>query len=228
MNPPVDNSRTAAAECSRTPSKAVVPIGALGDDRVLRDVYASDQAMYPAALPYERLQSWVAACPGLSVCFRDTSSSTTGSSTSTSSSSSSDGDRATRNSWKAYGLVIVLPLRRAHWERLLDGRLKEADVDAADMFADWGPESDPDDGVGHGPNGGGGDAGAPREEIEVGLHVYHIERNPAGRWVPPCSASASHHPGRQKKGGFTRFALDEVLGRARGRPGWRVVGMSGT
>lgn len=40
------------------------------DDQRLHDVWASDQALYPApALTYERLRGLARACPGLSICY---------------------------------------------------------------------------------------------------------------------------------------------------------------
>ncbi|GAB1313397.1 hypothetical protein MFIFM68171_03607 [Madurella fahalii] len=164
-----------------------LPIGAIDDGKTLRDVYASDQAMYPVPLPYERLQSWVAACPELSICFRDTT--------------------ACDATWTACGLIIVLPLRRIYWEKLLDGRLKEVDVDAGSMFPDW-----------HSRDGSGGEL----EEVEVGLHVYHVERGSTEGWEP--SRATPEGPGSRRKG-FAEFALEEVVRRVKNSR-WRIVGMS--
>ncbi|KXX74884.1 hypothetical protein MMYC01_202393 [Madurella mycetomatis] len=166
-----------------------LPISAADHDEVLRAVYDSDQAMYPVALPYERLQSWVTVCPELSVRFRNT---------------------AVDTAWKACGLIIVLPLRRVYWEKLLDGRLKEADIQAESMFPGWYLR-------------GGDGSGSGLEEVEVGLHVYHIERDFTAEWESPRAAPAD--PGCRKKG-FAEFALEEVVRRAKGWPGWRIVGMS--
>jgi len=78
--------------------------GRIGDD-VLQSVYASDQDMYPAPLTFAHLQSWVNACPDLSICFRR------------------DGTSS------PIGVVIALPIRRPHWDDLLCGALKETDID---------------------------------------------------------------------------------------------------
>ena len=98
---------------------------------LLHTIYESDQTIYPVALPYSRLCAWVAACPDLSLCFQSPIGATV-------------------------GVVIVLPLRRRCWEDLLRGRVKEAEIEAEEMF----PRLQPLDGEGE----------------EVGLHVYHIER----------------------------------------------------
>jgi hypothetical protein len=51
------------------------------------------------------------------------------------------------------------------------------------------------------------------ETQKIGLHVFHVER--------------FTEPGPGVKGGFTGTALDEVLGRARLRTDWEVIGLSG-
>lgn len=99
---------------------------------MLRAVFASDQDMYPAPLTLDRLQSWVTACPSLSVCFR------------TSHPTTSRDDKDKMDSTPPLGVVIVCPLRRVVWEDLLAGRLREPDIDAASMF----PSDDTDGGVG--------------------------------------------------------------------------------
>jgi len=81
------------------------------DDDLLRNVYASDQDMYPAPLTFERLKSWVDACSDLSFCLRPSEGS------------------------PPIGVVIALPIRsRPHWDELLCGKLKETDIDPEVAF----------------------------------------------------------------------------------------------
>ncbi|KAH8882618.1 hypothetical protein GQ53DRAFT_615455, partial [Thozetella sp. PMI_491] len=82
-------------------------------DGVLKAIYASDQDMYPAPLTYQRLKSWVDACPELSICFE----------------AEGGGGRV------PIGAVIVLPLVRSCWEDLLVGKIKEVEIDPLTMFA---------------------------------------------------------------------------------------------
>jgi hypothetical protein len=166
-------------------------------DEVLRAVYASDQDMYPVALSYERLCSWVAAYPELSIGFslRNERSSST-----TAAAVSDLGD--------VYGVIIVLPLRRVFWEKLLDGRLKEQDIEAWSMFP---------------PASGLHTTG---EVAEVGLHVYHVERFPSSR-PKSVSTSAVSTEEASVRTGFAGFALGEVLHWAQAKRDWRVVGISG-
>lgn len=82
------------------------------DDRLLEEIYNADQAIYPAPLlTYERLRSWAAACPEMSICLRR-----------------HDPEPA------AQGVVIVLPVREKYWGRLVTDELKEHDVDPSNMF----------------------------------------------------------------------------------------------
>ena len=81
-------------------------------DGILKAIYASDQDMYPAPLTYERLKTWVEACPDLCVCFQATSEAGP----------------------VPVGAIITLPLLRRHWEDILVGKLKETDIEPA-MFA---------------------------------------------------------------------------------------------
>ena len=83
----------------------------IGDD-ILEAIYASDQDMYPAPLPYKRLKSWVEASPDLCVGFEATSEAGP----------------------VPVGAIITLPLLRRHWEDILVGKLKETDIEPA-MFA---------------------------------------------------------------------------------------------
>lgn len=84
------------------------------DDKLLHEVWASDQAMYPAPeLTYARLKSLSDACPELSICLRDTQQA---------------GEAATTESL-VHGLIIVWPLLAdTYWTQLLDQTIKEHDV----------------------------------------------------------------------------------------------------
>jgi len=161
-------------------------------EEVLRDIYASDQDMYPAPLTYERLQSWVQAYPDLSLCF---------------AADHEDGGGSGQQDGAAnVGVIVMLPLLRPQWEDLLVGKIKEVDVDAETMF----PSAK-----------GTGNEVASDSQIEVGLHVFHIERSP-GSDVALAEAGV-------KKGGFFEFALDEVANRVATSPWgrrWKVVGYS--
>jgi hypothetical protein len=156
-------------------------------DPVLRAVYASDQSMYPVPLPYSRLRAWVDASPDLSICFQDSAA----------------------EAAAVAGVIVVLPLRRSHWEDLLVGRLKEPDVEAGGMF----PGLDT--------RGGGvvGGYSAGGEEEEVGLLVYHVERF----GVESSSGFGKGVGGKR----FSEYALAEVMKRVEARPGWKVLGLSG-
>lgn len=107
----------------------------------------------------------------------------------------------------AQGVVIVLPVREKYWGRLVAGELKEHDVDPSEMF----PPGAADD-------GSDGSHGQP-EKVEVGLHVFHVERY--------CPSSAEG--GGTRTPPFTPAALEEVRSRVGERlPSWEVVGYSGT
>ncbi|KAI9763726.1 MAG: hypothetical protein M1840_009123 [Geoglossum simile] len=116
-------------------------------DNVLREIYSSDQSMYPAPLSYARLQSWVKACPELSLSY---------------SAPSGDAPAAT------IGTAIVLPLQGKHWRDLVEGKLKEIEIDATTMLTTQ--------------------AGA-----EVGLHVFHIEKPDS--WPRLGDNSDNNNPG---------------------------------
>ncbi|KAK4133232.1 hypothetical protein BT67DRAFT_463174 [Trichocladium antarcticum] len=155
---------------------------------LLRAMHASDQAMYPAAPPYARLRTWVAACPALSVRFWD-------------AAAGGGGGGAD------VGVIIVLPLRRACWEQLLCGAVKEGDVEVGGMF----------------PSGAGrmGMEGGEGKGEEVGLHVYHVEK------FAVVSGESGRRRGLGGGGkGFAEFALGEVMRRVEAGTGWRVVGLS--
>ncbi|KAK4204768.1 hypothetical protein QBC40DRAFT_329202 [Triangularia verruculosa] len=191
MSSPASNSPTTSGmETPPTPH----PIS----DEVLRAVYASDQEMYPAGLSYDRLCSWVAACPEMSICW---SSPKTG----------------------VLGVVIVLPMLREYWEDLLVGKLKEPGVDADVMFPHDNKRNQQQTesvvpgarqiGNGRAPNGRISVVQEREEQQEVGLHVYHIERLAA---EPPTS--------KQKR--LSEIAVEEVTRRATEKKGWKVVGLS--
>ena len=97
------------------------------------------------------------------------------------------------------GVVIVLPLLRKYWEELLSGKLKEFDIDPKTMFPDTTAT------LPHQRN---------RKPVQVGLHVYHIERLAV---EPPT-------PNQRR---FSEVAMEEVTRRAQERWDWEVVGMSG-
>lgn len=120
------------------------------DESLLKDTYESDQAMYPAPeLTYDRLKSWVEACPELCLCLqRDQTKS--GSQSEISANNGTD------------GIIIMIPLLQPHWERLVNGQIEEHDVDASEMF----PPSSRTQAQAHGES----------QKVQVGLHVFHIER----------------------------------------------------
>ncbi|KAL1879740.1 hypothetical protein Daus18300_001577 [Diaporthe australafricana] len=148
------------------------------DEPLLEEIYAADQAIYPAPLlTRQRLRSWADACPDF--CIRLSRRDPAASETAT------------------QGMIIVLPVVEACWERLIVGDLKEHDVDPVGMFP-------PDRSVGR------------DSEVRVGLHVFHIER---------YSSSFARQGGRTP--GFAQDALEEVRSRVRDRfPSWSVVGYS--
>ncbi|KAF7360196.1 hypothetical protein MVEN_00748300 [Mycena venus] len=110
--------------------------GPMTDD-VLQSIFTSDQDMYPAPLTFERLRTWVAARPDLSRCFYIPRS----------------GSGHGEDILQPAGVIIVLPVEGKFWQNLLNGSLKETEIDAATMFP-----CDSDSGV------------------EVGLHVFHLEK----------------------------------------------------
>lgn len=97
-----------------------------------------------------------------------------------------------------HGIVIVLPLRHPFWDRLRLCDISEHDVDAASMFP------------AHVDSLAGGE-----EKVEVGLHVFHIERFPGFAKV-------------WKHSKFAVLALEEIRSRVAGSfKTWDVVGYSG-
>ncbi|KAK3493358.1 hypothetical protein B0T13DRAFT_513581 [Neurospora crassa] len=178
-------------------------------DALLHTIYASDQEMYPAPLTYERLQSWRDACPELSICFN----------------ASNDGSEM------PLGVIIVLPLVKKYWEDLLMGKIKEVDIDAGEMFA------------GVGGDGGGSSTKMESEmqlqaPVEVGLHVFHIERFTA--WdAEDALKKTGAQPATVTVGGceygsmrFADMALEEIQRRVEafnaeaGERRWDVLGFS--
>jgi hypothetical protein len=91
----------------------------------------------------------------------------------------------------AVGVVIVLPLVKKYWEELLVGKVKETDVDAAVVFPKPGEYG-----------------------LEVGLHVFHIERFEA--WPKVV----------KKRTRFAEYSLQAIEAVA-ATMGWKTVGYSG-
>lgn len=84
------------------------------DDRLLNEIYAADQEIYPAPLlTHQRLRGWAAACPDLCICLRG---------------------RGSNHDDIAHGVIIMLPVREEYWGRLVAGELREHDVNPSDMF----------------------------------------------------------------------------------------------
>lgn len=121
------------------------------DEGLLKDTYDSDQAMYPAPeLTYDRLKSWVDACPELCLCLQ---------------CGQTKLDHAQLKKFATdgvHGLIIVLPLLLTYWERLVNGEIEEHDIDASEMFPLSSPAQPQTDG--------------DSKRVQVGLHVFHIER----------------------------------------------------
>lgn len=76
---------------------------------MVQSIHSSDEAMYPAGLPLERLEAWVAAAPELSMALHA-------------------GDTLV-------GVVVGLPLAVPAWRDLGVGTLRESAVDAARDFS---------------------------------------------------------------------------------------------
>lgn len=172
------------------------------DDELLHEVWASDQAMYPAPeLTYERLKSLHDACPELSICLRGARLGGDGAVAHHERGSSpvDEPSRAAEPAVVCHGLIVVWPLPAAtYWDQLLDHAIKEHDVEAT-MF----------------PSVCGNDRG--KKKTPVGLHVFHIERFSGFQ-------KARGGPG------FTRLALQEVrqrVAKLEGARSWDVVGYSG-
>lgn len=130
------------------------------------------------------------------------------------------------------GVIIVLPLVKKYWEDLLVGKIKEVDIDAGEMFA--------------GVDGGGGGSSTKMESemqlqapVEVGLHVFHIERFTA--WdAGDAAKKTGARPATVTVGGceygsmrFADMALEEIQRRVEafnaeaGERRWDVLGLSG-
>ena len=92
------------------------------------------------------------------------------------------------SSYVPVGAIIVLPLIRPEWENLLGGTLKEPHIESKSMFPG-------------------------EEKVDVGLHVFHIER-----------FDTFHRLG--VAGRFTEFALEKIQSAAAAKP-WIVLGYSG-
>ncbi|KAF4959587.1 hypothetical protein FSARC_10673 [Fusarium sarcochroum] len=81
----------------------------------LRDIHASDQDIYPADLPFDRLQAWATAAPDLSIEFiADDSSDQTGP--------------------VSVGVVVAVPVKLDIWNDLLSGVVKETNLEASTDF----------------------------------------------------------------------------------------------
>jgi hypothetical protein len=79
------------------------------NEDLVKEIHTSDQDIYPAPLTYERLKSWVDACPELSIAYKiiiDESDSPP----------------------PLAGVLIALPIKAAHWNDLLIGNLKEWNI----------------------------------------------------------------------------------------------------
>ncbi len=92
------------------------------------------------------------------------------------------------SSYVPVGAIIVLPLVRHEWENLLGGTLKEPQIESKSMFPG-------------------------EEEVDIGLHVFHIER-----------FDMFHRLGLA--GRFAELALQKIQSAAAGKP-WNVLGYSG-
>lgn len=127
-------------------------------DVLLKEIYDSDQAMYPAPqLTYDRLKSWVDAFPALSLCLQR------GRAEASTHQESAENDAI-------HGLIIVLPLQQPYWDKLRRADIEEHDVDAMKMFPPLSASATR-------PHAQG-------SKTKVGLHVFHIERFPrfAATW----------------------------------------------
>lgn len=90
-------------------------------ESLLQDIHRSDQLIYPAPnLTYDRFRRWAAACPDLFMCLRR--------------GQEHDDGPVQLTSNTVHGVIIALPLRREHWERLLTGKIEEHDIEPAEMF----------------------------------------------------------------------------------------------
>jgi hypothetical protein len=80
----------------------------------LREVYASDQSIYPAPLTFERLKSWVDTAGDFAATYTI----------------------PTIESTIDAGVIVALPIIARHWQDVLVGKLKETDIDVAMLVAD--------------------------------------------------------------------------------------------
>ena len=119
------------------------------DEYELRQIYASDQELYPAQLSLATLRSWVEASPTTSLSFR--------------LRGAGDDAATARGLDRRAGVVVVLPLVERHWRRLLAGAVKETEIDPRNMFPGAGAAALTT-------------AAREQEREVVGLHVFHVER----------------------------------------------------
>ncbi|KAL1839807.1 hypothetical protein VTJ49DRAFT_1086 [Mycothermus thermophilus] len=244
-SPPPDLKQDSTSSCPSWTLSSPSPI----PDAVLRAVHASDQAMYPVDLPYERLRAWIDAAPDLSVYYppaqpvrnlppdpehrvpttgelvaEEAPSAPTGQGVRVrDGAAASGGDTETctparrERAAAGGGVAVVLPLQRRHWDDLLVGKLREAEIDPVCMF--------PPDGKSEAVEIGGKAEG----KEEVGLHVYHIERFGDGLGEVGGGRRAGgggRESSEKRRPRFSEVALAEVVRRAKARPGWKIVGMS--
>lgn len=140
-------------------------------------IYRADQEIYPSDLSLQSLMSWIYA-GGHHFSHRFMVN-------------ANDAPAHLHRNWPIgiddvlVGTIITLPLKRNHWEDLLDGNLPEPEIGEQHLVQ------------------------SPAASAEVGLHVFHIEKEEL-------------YPGR----GFTRQALAFLQETARVE-GWKVVGYSG-
>jgi hypothetical protein len=174
---------------------------------MLRRIYDSDQAMYPAPLAFARLQSWVRVCPELALCYAAPPAGApamAATATATCAPAATTAEAAAPEA--VAGAAIVLPVRDAYWRMLLVGQLKESDIDCAAML----------DG---------------RTHAEVGLHIFHLEKFDA--WDACCGQE--YFGGGDGSGGggggkqLRRFAdrVEADVREVATNSGWRVNGFSG-
>lgn len=120
------------------------------------------------------------------------------------------------DSQQPVGVIIVLPLLKIYWEDLLVGKIKEVDVDAEEMFAREELQQEQQ-------------LQAP---VEVGLHVFHIERFAAWDAEDALKRTGARPAAVTVRCGFADVTLEEVRRRVEaanseaGRRRWDILGFS--